>query len=153
MVIKTTTCEFSDNKIYPGHGARYCEVNGKTHIFLNKKVHKFFLSGRKPLKFRWSIKWRIAHKKGRTEEAKRKVIRQKKEKEIKAVVGRTLEEMKKLKESLEERQLDAQRYKYAQEIKEKKKKYLEKVRKTKPVTSNVQQKAAKTVTKQPAKKR
>ena len=42
MVIKTTTCEFSDNKIYPGHGMRYCEVNGKTHMFLNKKVHRFY---------------------------------------------------------------------------------------------------------------
>ena len=116
-------------------------------LIVNKKVHKFFLSARKPLKFRWSIKWRIAHKKGRTEEAKRKVIRQKKEKEIKAVVGRTLEEMKKLKESLEERQLDAQRYKYAQEIKDKRKKYLEKTRKNKPVTSNtkVDTKGAKNV--------
>ncbi len=154
MVIKTTTCEFSDNKIYPGHGMRYCEVNGKTHMFLNKKVHRFYKTGRKPLKFRWTIKWRIAHKKGKTEESKRKVVRQRKEKEIKAVVGRTIEEMKKIKESLEERQLDAQRYKYAQEIKEKKKKFLEKVRKTKPVTSSVQPKVAKNVSKQqPSKKR
>ena len=62
--------------------------------------------------------------------------------------------MKKIKESLEERQLDAQRYKYAQEIKEKKKKFLEKVRKTKPVTSSVQPKVAKNVSKQqPSKKR
>ena len=142
MVIKTTTCEFSDNKIYPGHGLRYCEVNGKTHIFITKKVHSFFKSARKPLKFRWTVKWRIAHKKGRTEEAKRKIVRQRKEKEIKAVVGRTVEEMKKLKESLEERQLDAQRYKYAQEIKERKKKFLEKVRKNKPATFTSQPKAA-----------
>ena len=132
MVIKTNTCVFSDYKIYPGHGLRYCEVNGKSHMFINKKVHRFFKAARKPLKYRWTIKWRIAHKKGKTEEAKRKVNKQRKEKEVKAVVGRTLEEMKKLKESLEERQLDAQRYKYAQEIKEKKKKFLEKVRKTKP---------------------
>lgn len=151
MVIKKSTCEFTDNKIYPGHGLRYCEVNGKTHIFINKKAHKFFRTGRKPLKFRWTIKWRVAHKKGKTEEAKRKVVRQKKEKEIKAVVGRTVEEMKKIKESIEERQLDAQRYKYAQELKEKKKKYLEKVRKTKPATFNTQAKpAAKPVSKQPA---
>ena len=145
MVIKTNTCVFSDYKIYPGHGLRYCEVNGKSHMFINKKVHRFFKAARKPLKYRWTIKWRIAHKKGKTEEAKRKVNKQRKEKEVKAVVGRTLEEMKKLKESLEERQLDAQRYKYAQEIKEKKKKFLEKVRKTKPAAVHDNKAQAKVV--------
>ena len=74
MVIKTTVCAFSDNKIYPGHGLRYCEVNGRTHMFISRKVHRFFKSARKPLKFRWSIKWRIAHKKVRTEENKKKVV-------------------------------------------------------------------------------
>jgi large subunit ribosomal protein L24e len=156
MVIKTNICAFSDSKIYPGHGLRYCEVNGRSHMFLNKKVHRFFKAGRKPLKFRWTIKWRVAHKKGKTEESKRKVVKERKVKEIKAVVGRTVEEMKKLKESLEERQLDAQRYKYAQEIKEKKKKYLEKVRKNKPTVTQdnkTQQKVAKNVAKGQTKKR
>ena len=134
MVIKTSTCAFSDNKIYPGHGLRYCEVNGRAHNFLSKKVHRFFRTGRKPLKFRWNQKWRIAHKKVKTEENKRTINRQRKEKIVKAVVGRTLEELKKIKESLDERQLDGQRYKYAQEIKDKKKKFLEKVRKSKPQT-------------------
>ena len=146
MVIKTTTCVFSDAKIYPGHGIRFCEVNGRSHWFLNKKNHRFFKTSRKSLKFRWTSKWRIAHKKIRTEETKKKINKQRKEKVIKAVVGRTVEEMKKIKETLDERQLDAQRYKYAQEIKEKKKKFLDKVRKTKPVTDNkAQQKAVKNV--------
>ena len=155
MVIKTNVCVFSDSKIYPGHGLRYCEVNGRSHYFLNKKVHRFFKAARKPLKFRWSFKWRTAHKKIKTEETKRRINRQKKEKVVKAVVGRTLEDLKKLKESLDERQLDAQRYKYAQEIKEKKKKYLEKVRKNKPVTHEKvpQQKVAKNVAAKPTKKR
>lgn len=157
MVIKTSTCAFSDCKIYPGHGMRYCEVNGRTHMFLNKKVHKFYKSARKPLKFRWNIKWRVAHKKIRTEEVKKRVIKQKKEKEVKAVVGRSVEEMKKLKESLDERQVNAQRFKYAKEIKEKKKKYLETVRKNKPATThttdNKNKAANKNVAKQPAKKR
>jgi large subunit ribosomal protein L24e len=153
MVIKTTTCVFSDSKIYPGHGMRYCEVNGRSHYFLNKKTHRFFKAARKPLKFRWTIKWRVAHKKLRTEETKRKINKQRKEKVVKAVVGRTVEEMKKIKESLDERQLDAQRYKYAQEIKDKKKKFLDKVRKTKPVTENkTQQKAIKNVGKPTTKK-
>lgn len=148
MVIKTSTCVFTDAKIYPGHGLRYCEVNGRSHYFLNKKVHNFFKAGRKPLKFRWTTKWRIGHKKFRTEETKRKINRQRKEKVIKAVVGRTVEEMKKIKESLDERQLDAQRYKYAQEIKEKKKQYLEKVKKTKPTFDKKQNKPMKNMGKQ-----
>lgn len=151
MVIKTSTCAFSDNKIYPGHGIRYCEVNGRTHMFLNKKVHKFFKSARKPLKFRWTIKWRVAHKKVRTEETKKRVVKQRKEKEVKAVVGRSVEEMKKLKESLDERQVNAQRFKYAKEIKDKKKKYLETVRKSKPATHTTTDNKNKAVNKNVAK--
>ena len=38
MVIKYDTCSYSGYKIAPGHGLRYCEVNGKTHLFINKKI-------------------------------------------------------------------------------------------------------------------
>ena len=109
MVIKYLTCEFSDYKIAPGHGLRYAEVNGKTHMFINKKVHRLFKNGKKPLTIRWSLKWRTSHKKGKVEEAKKKVIKQKKERQVKAIVGLSLEEINK--------------------IKEKRKKYLEKVKK------------------------
>ena len=37
MVIKYDTCSYSGYKIAPGHGLRYCEVNGKSHVFINKK--------------------------------------------------------------------------------------------------------------------
>ena len=111
MVIKYLTCEFSDYKIAPGHGLRYAEVNGKTHMFINKKVHRLFKNGKKPLTIRWSLKWRTSHKKGKVEEAKKKVIKQKKERQVKAIVGLSLEEINK--------------------IKEKRKKYLEKVKKLK----------------------
>ena len=130
MVIKYNTCSFSENKIAPGHGLKYCEVNGKTHMFISKKVHRLFLHGKKPLTIRWSLKWRTAHKKGKVEEAKKKVIRQKKERQVKAIVGLSLEEINKIKESFKNpKEIDAQRFKYAQEIKEKRKKYLEKVKK------------------------
>ena len=130
MVIKYNTCSFSENKIAPGHGLKYCEVNGKTHMFISKKVHRLYLHGKKPLTIRWSIKWRTAHKKGKVEEAKKKVIRQKKERHVKAIVGLSIEEINKIKESFKNpKEVDAQRFKYAQEIKEKRKKYLEKVKK------------------------
>ena len=132
MVIKYQTCSFSEYKIAPGHGIRYCEVNGKTHIFITKKVKRLFRHGKKPLSIRWTLKWRTNHKKGKVEETKNRSNKVKKERAIKAVVGLTLEEINRIRESLkDERTNDAQRYKYAQEIKDKKKKYLEKTRKLK----------------------
>ena len=117
MVIKYNTCSFSENKIAPGHGLKYCEVNGKTHMFISKKVHRLYLHGKKPLTIRWSIKWRTAHKKGKVEEAKKKVIRQKKERQVKAIVGLSVEEINKIKESFKNpKEVDAQRFKYAKEI-------------------------------------
>ena len=81
MVIKYYTCSFTDYKIAAGHGLRYCEVNGKTHMFISKKVHRLFKNGKKPLSIRWCLKWRSSHKKGKVEEVKKKVIKQKKEKQ------------------------------------------------------------------------
>jgi large subunit ribosomal protein L24e len=130
MVIKYNTCSFSENKIAPGHGLKYCEVNGKTHMFITKKVHRLYLHGKKPLNIRWSLKWRNAHKKGKVEEAKKKVNRQKKERQVKAIVGLSLEEINKIKESFKDTKVaDAERFNYAKAIKEKRKKYLEKVKK------------------------
>ncbi len=152
MVIKYQTCAFSEYKIAPGHGMRYCEVNGKTHIFITKKVRRLFRHGKKPLNIRWTLKWRTSHKKGKVEETKHKVQKQKKERQVKAIVGMSLEEINRIRESLkDERTNDATRYKYVQEIKDKKKKFLDKQRKlkgdSKPVdkfaTKNVRQNVAK----------
>ena len=132
MVIKYQTCSFSEFKIAPGHGLRYCEVNGKTHIFISKKAHKLYKHSKRALAIRWTPKWRLAHKKGKVEETKNRQHKQKKERVVKAVVGLSLEEINRIRESLrDEKSNDAQRYKYAQEIKDKRKKYLEKVRKAK----------------------
>ena len=154
MVIKYNTCSYSEYKIAPGHGLRYAEVNGKTHMFINKKNHRLFLQSKKPLNIRWNIKWRTAHKKGKVEEAKKKVQRQKKERQVKAIVGLSVEEINKIAESFKDnKQADAQRYKYVQEIKEKRKKYLEKVKKNKGDKNQYKDKAIKNVKGQQAGKR
>ena len=146
MVIKYQTCAFSEYKIAPGHGMRYCEVNGKTHLFISKKVHRLYKHGKKPLNIRWTLKWRTSHKKGKVEETKHKVQRQKKERQVKAIVGISLEEIQRIRESLkDERTNDATRYKYVQEIKDKKKKYLEKQRKLKGDTRPADKFATKSV--------
>ena len=154
MVIKYNTCSYSEYKIAPGHGLRFAEVNGKTHMFINKKNHRLFLQSKKPLTIRWNIKWRTAHKKGKVEEAKKKVQRQKKERQVKAIVGLSVEEINKIAESFKDnKQADAQRYKYVQEIKEKRKKYLEKVKKNKGDKNQYKDKAIKNVKGQQAGKR
>jgi large subunit ribosomal protein L24e len=133
MVIKYQTCSFSDYKIAPGHGIRYCEVNGKLHYFITKKTHSLYTNSKKPLNLRWTTKWRIAHKKGKTTEAKNRNLRHKVEKKVRAIVGLSLDEINKIKEAMkDERQVDAQRFKHVQDLKEKKKKFLEKVKKNKP---------------------
>jgi large subunit ribosomal protein L24e len=136
MVIKYQTCSFSEYKIAPGKGMRYCDVSGKQFIFISKKVHRLFRHSKKPLNIRWTLKWRTNHKKGKVEESKKTSNKVKKERQIKAIVGLSLDEINRIRESLkDERTNDAQRYKYAQEIKDKKKKYIEKVRKAKGVTT------------------
>jgi large subunit ribosomal protein L24e len=136
MVIKYQTCSFSEYKIAPGKGMRYCDVSGKQFIFISKKVHRLFRHSKKPLNIRWTLKWRTNHKKGKVEESKKQSNKVKKERQVKAIVGISLDEINRIRESLkDERSNDAQRYKYAQEIKDKKKKYLEKVRKAKGVNT------------------
>ena len=139
MVVKYQTCNFSEYKIAPGKGLRYCEINGKQHNFISKKCRMLFLHHKKPLTIRWSLKWRTAHKKGKVEDTKNRNNRNKKERTIKAVVGFSMEEIKKIRDAnQDDRGSDALRYKYVQEIKDKKKKYLEKNRKVKG-TENRQQ--------------
>ena len=61
---------------------------------------------------------------------RKKLLDKKKERQVKAIVGLSVEEINKIKESFKNpKEVDAQRFKYAQEIKEKRKKYLEKVKK------------------------
>ena len=92
------------------------------------------------------MKWRTANKKGKVEEAKKKVQKQKKERQVKAIVGLSVEEINKIQESFKDtKQADAMRYEYIQEIKEKRKKYLAKVKKNKGDKVQQKDKAIKNV--------
>jgi large subunit ribosomal protein L24e len=130
MVIKFSTCTFSEYKIAPGHGMKFAEVNGKIHTFISKKTFRLFRQSKKPLSIRWTLKWRTAHKKGKVEENKRNQKKERVVKQVKAIVGLSLEEIQKIKDQFkDERMGEAMRQKYAQEIKDKKKKFLDKQRK------------------------
>ena len=43
MVIKTELCAYSQWKIYPGHGQRFVDRDGKSSLFLYKRSRIFAL--------------------------------------------------------------------------------------------------------------
>ena len=63
MPVKTHSCVFSEEKIYPGHGVEFVRRDGKKLQFVTCKTRHLFLGGRKPLNQRWTKSWRRAHKK------------------------------------------------------------------------------------------
>ena len=130
MVIKFSTCSFYEYKIAPGHGIKYAEVNGKVHTFISKKMFKLFKQSKKPLSIRWTLKWRTGHKKGKAEDTKKQQKREKTVRQVKAIVGLSLDEIQKIKDQFKDEKMgEAIRQKYAQEIKDKKKKFLDKQKK------------------------
>eukprot|EP01066_Platyproteum_vivax_P016026 Platyproteum_vivax@DN6997_c0_g1_i2.p2 len=94
MVIKTDFCAFTEMKIYPGTGSKFVGKDGKLHSFLSHKVICLFHMKVKPMKKRWTQAWRRMNKKGRAEEIHRKKTRRT-QKVQKAIVGLSLEEIRK----------------------------------------------------------
>lgn len=97
MVINTEQCSFSENKIWPGKGSRFVSKDGKTHIFLNHKVAALFVQRLKPVKLRWTQAWRRQNKKGKSELRSKKRVRRAARAQ-KAIVGASLDDIKKRRE-------------------------------------------------------
>ncbi|XP_006889588.1 PREDICTED: 60S ribosomal protein L24-like [Elephantulus edwardii] len=74
--MKVELCSFSGYKIYPGHGRRYARTDGKMFQFHNAKCESAFLSKRHPRQRNWTVLYRRKHKKGQSEEIKKKRTRQ-----------------------------------------------------------------------------
>jgi len=108
MVIKTDLCVFTEYRIYPGRGQRFIAKDGKVQFYITKKAAKVAgnrpFQGRrgsvsqkvKPVKLRWTQAWRRMNKKGKTDEGGKKRTR-KAQKFQKAIVGMSLEDIKKKK--------------------------------------------------------
>ncbi|EDV24562.1 60S ribosomal protein L24 [Trichoplax sp. H2] len=88
--MKLELCNYSGYKIYPGHGKRYCRVDGKTFNFLNGKCEASHLMRRNPRKISWTVVYRRKHKKGKVEETSKKRTRRT-TKFQRAIQGATLE--------------------------------------------------------------
>ena len=123
MVIKTLACEYTEYRIYPGHGKKFVSKDGKVHLFINKKANSLYKQHIRSVKLTWTTAWRRFHKKGREEEAKKK--RQKRKQRIqKAYVGMDMAEIRR-----RQNEKPAERQKMMEEamkeVKERKKKKLD----------------------------
>ena len=118
MVIKTDPCVFSEMKIYPGHGLKFASKDGKVHYFISSKCRCLYHQKIKPVKLTWTQAWRRFNKKVRVDEVQKKKTR-KTTRFQKAVVGMSLEQIKKKRDEKEEDR-DAALAKQAQELKDRK---------------------------------
>jgi large subunit ribosomal protein L24e len=121
MVIKTEPCAFTEFRIYPGHGKKFASKDGKTHFFINSKAAAFYHRKTKPVKLTWTQSWRRYNKKGKVEEASKRRTKRTTRVE-KAIVGLTLEEIRRRKQNTEKKAIREQAEK---ELKDKKKKQIE----------------------------
>uniref|UniRef100_A0A8D0XY26 Large ribosomal subunit protein eL24 n=1 Tax=Sus scrofa TaxID=9823 RepID=A0A8D0XY26_PIG len=69
---KVKPCSFRGYKIYPGPGRHYARTDGKVFQFLNAKCESAFLSKRNPPQINRSVLYRRKHKKGQSEEIRKK---------------------------------------------------------------------------------
>merc|ERR1719514_35905 len=96
MVIKTDLCQYTEYRIYPGHGQKFIAKDAKVHYFINAKADSLFHQRIKPVKLRWTQAWRRMNKKGKADDAGKKRTR-KAQKFQKAIVGMSLDDIKKKK--------------------------------------------------------
>merc|ERR1711939_1084473 len=71
-------------------------MGGKVHFFINGKADSLFHQRIKPVKLRWTQAWRRMNKKGKADESGKRRTR-KAQKFQKAIVGMSLEDIKKKK--------------------------------------------------------
>uniref|UniRef100_A0A7S2CBE0 Large ribosomal subunit protein eL24-related N-terminal domain-containing protein n=1 Tax=Alexandrium andersonii TaxID=327968 RepID=A0A7S2CBE0_9DINO len=96
MVIKTDLCSYTEYRVYPGGGQKFVAKDGKVSFFISKKAESLFHQRIKPVKLRWTQAWRRMNKKGTANEQVKKRTR-KVQKFQKAIVGMSLDDIKKKK--------------------------------------------------------
>ena len=107
MVVKTDLCPYTEYRIYPGCGQRLIAKDGKVHYFINRKATSLFKQKIKPVKLRWTQAWRRMNKKGKVDESGKKRTRRA-QKFQKAIVGMSLDDIKKKKAQKPELRKQAQ---------------------------------------------
>merc|ERR1712061_552647 len=90
-----------------GRGIKFVAKDGKVSLFLSAKADSLFHQRIKPVKLRWTQAWRRMNKKGRVDDQGKKRTR-KAQKFQKAIVGMSLEDIKKKKAQKPELRKQAQ---------------------------------------------
>merc|ERR1712010_160808 len=123
MVTKTDQCSYTQYKIVPGRGTRFISKDGRTHYFISTKARSLFHQKIKPVKLTWNMAWRAHNKKIKVDDIQKK--RSRKTTRIqKAVVGMSIEEIRRKKaESREDRDKAAEQL--AKDIKDRKAKQMQ----------------------------
>ena len=123
MVTKTERCSYTEYRIVPGRGTRFISKDGRTHYFISTKARSLFHQKIKPVKLTWNLAWRAHNKKIKVDDIQKK--RSRKTTRIqKAVVGMSIEEIRRKKaESREDRDKNADAA--AKEIKDRKAKQMQ----------------------------
>eukprot|EP00439_Symbiodinium_sp_Y106_P054833 s6859_g7.t1 len=85
MVIKTDLCNYTEYRIYPGHGQKFVAKDAKVNFFISAKADSLYHQRIKPVKLRWTQAWRRQNKKGKAQKFQ------------KAIVGMSLDDLKKKK--------------------------------------------------------
>merc|ERR1711920_414057 len=93
---KTDLCAYTEYRIYPGRGQKFVAKDAKVSFFITAKADSLFHQRIKPVKLRWTQAWRRMNKKGKADESAKKRTR-KAQKFQKAIVGMSLEDIKKKK--------------------------------------------------------
>merc|ERR1711972_799408 len=93
---KTDLCAYTEYRIYPGRGQKFVAKDGKVSFFITAKADSLFHQRIKPVKLRWKQAWRRMNKKGKADEQDKKRTRMA-QKFQKAIVGMSLEDIKKKK--------------------------------------------------------
>merc|ERR1712039_117457 len=106
-VIKTDLCAYTEYRIYPGRGQKFVAKDAKVSFFISAKADSLFHQRIKPVKLRWTQAWRRMNKKGKADEGGKKRTR-KAQKFQKAIVGMSLEDIKKKKAQKPELRKQAQ---------------------------------------------
>lgn len=70
MVVRTEVCNFSEFKIYPGHGIKFISKSGKVHVACSRKalvLRKYKTGGNR---VKWTFIWRRLNKKSKNDKTK-----------------------------------------------------------------------------------
>lgn len=135
MVTKTDKCSYTEWRIVPGRGTRFISRDGRVHYFISSKARSLFHQRIKPVKLTWTQAWRVFNKKVSTDFVAKK--RTKKTTRFqKAIVGMTLEDIKRKREETREER-DKANAKVAADVKDRKMKQMKAKQAEKAKTAKV----------------